>query len=123
MTMMQLRDIQKNQALVNDIDWDMTPEEAVRLYLEWGNNWARGNYVVRSKNDVTTYFVVNTWGQAPKVYLIRRSSEAAEELAEIDLPNGLNERFLASIGGNKGVYSIEGEVKDWLKSQLCPARF
>jgi hypothetical protein len=43
---------EKNRNLVNAIDWDMTPEEAVRLYLEWGNNWARGNYVIRSKGDV-----------------------------------------------------------------------
>ena len=29
-------------------NWDMTPEELVRLYLEWGNNWAKGDgYVMR----------------------------------------------------------------------------
>ncbi len=49
--MMHLEEIKKNRALLNEIDWDMTPEEAVRLYLEWGNNWVRGNYVIRSKND------------------------------------------------------------------------
>jgi len=116
--MTQLQDIRKNQDLMNAIDWDMTPEEAVRLYLEWGNNWARGNYVIRSKDDVTHYFVVNTWGETPKIYLIRRNSEDAEELAEIDLPKDLRERFLESVGHNKGVYSIEGDVKDWLKNQL-----
>jgi hypothetical protein len=41
--MMKLDDIKKDQHLINVIDWDMTPEEAVRLYLEWGNNWAGGN--------------------------------------------------------------------------------
>ena len=64
--------IKNNDELVNSIDWDMTPEEAVRLYLEWGNNWARGNYVIRSKNDETHYFVVNTWKDHPVIYLIRR---------------------------------------------------
>ena len=118
---MKIQDIQKNQDLINAIDWDMTPEEAVRLYLEWGNNWARGNYVIRSKDDVTHYFVVNTWEPIPKIYLIRRNSEDAEELAEIDLPDNLKERFLESIGYNKGVYSIEGEVKNWLQKQLYDA--
>jgi hypothetical protein len=47
--MMNLEEIKGNADLVNSIDWEMTPEEAVRLYLEWGNNWARGNYVIRSK--------------------------------------------------------------------------
>jgi len=106
--MMQLQDIKKNRKLINAIDWDMTPEEAVRLYLEWGNNWARGNYVIRSKDDVTVYFVVNTWEEIPKIFLIRRNSDDAEELAEIDLPEHLKARFLDSVGHHKGGYSIEG---------------
>ena len=59
--MKQLNEIKSDKSLLNAIDWEMTPEEAVRLYLEWGNNWARGNYVIRSKDDVSHYFVVNTW--------------------------------------------------------------
>ena len=116
--MLKLHDIRKDSGLINAIDWDMTPEEAVRLYLEWGNNWARGNYVIRSKHDVTHYFVVNTWEKKPKVFLIRRNSEDAVELAEIELPGDLEDRFLESIGHNRGVFSIEGEVKTWLKKQL-----
>lgn len=116
--MMELNEIKSNQHLLNAIDWDMTPEEAVRLYLEWGNNWARGNYVIRSKDDVAHYFVVNTWGKNPIIYLIRRNSEEAVELAEIQMPEHLKDRFLDSIGHNKGVYSIEGEVKEWLQNEL-----
>ena len=116
--MMKLEEIKNDKALLNAIDWEMTPEEAIRLYLEWGNNWAGGNYVIRSKNDVTHYFVVNTWEQPPKVYLIRRNSEEAEELAEIDMPKDLSDRYLHSIGHTKGVYSIEGEVKAWIQKQL-----
>ena len=119
--MMKLEEIKNDKALLNAIDWEMTPEEAIRLYLEWGNNWAGGNYVIRSKNDVTHYFVVNTWEQPPKVYLIRRNSEEAEELAEIDMPKDLGDRYLQSIGHTKGVYSIEGEVKAWIQKQLDSA--
>lgn len=119
--MMTIEEIQKNQKLIDAIDWEMTPEEAVRLYLEWGNNWTRGNYVIRSKEDVTHYFVVNTWDKAPVIYLIRRNSEDCEELAQIELPEGLRERFLESIGHNKGVYSVDGEVRHWLKSRLDAA--
>ena len=116
--MMKLEEIKNDKALLNAIDWEMTPEEAIRLYLEWGNNWAGGNYVIRSKNDVTHYFVVNTWEQSPKIYLIRRNSEEAEELAEIDMPKDLSDRYMHSIGYTKGVYSIEGEVKAWIQKQL-----
>ena len=116
--MMTLEDIRNNETLVDVIDWDMTPEEAVRLYLEWGNNWARGNYVIRSKNDVTHYFVVNTWERPPKIYLIRRNSEEANELAEINMPKDICDRFLESVGHNNGVYAVEGEVRAWIKKQL-----
>jgi hypothetical protein len=116
--MLRLDELRKNRDLINNIDWEMTPEEAVRLYLEWGNNWSRGNYVIRGKEDVSFYFVVNTWGEKPVVYLVRRNSDAAEELAEIELPTGLEERFLESIGHNRGVYSIEGDVRDWLQKEL-----
>ncbi len=116
--MMQLEDIRNDMDLINAIDWDMTPEEAVRLYLEWGNNWARGNYVIRSKDDVTHYFVVNTWKEQPVIFFIRRNSDEAVELAEITMPEDMNERFLESVGHNKGVYAVEGEIRDWLREQL-----
>lgn len=116
--MLTLEDIKQDSALIDAIDWDMTPEEAVRLYLEWGNNWARGNFVIRSKDDVSHYFVVNTWGEKATIYLIRRNSEQADELAEIELPSRLEKRFMDSIGHNKGVYALDGEVRKWLRSEL-----
>jgi hypothetical protein len=116
--MMRLKDLKKSSDLLNAIDWDMTPEEAVRLYLEWGNNWASGNYVIRSKEDVTYYFVVNTWGKTPIIYLVRRNSEEAVELAKIDMPEAQKASFLEVNGNFKGVYSVDGEVKNWLKQQL-----
>lgn len=115
---MKLNDIKDNPDLLNAIDWDMTPEEAVRLYLEWGNNWARGNYVIRSKDDVTHYFVVNTW-RDPVIYFIRRNSDEAVELAKIDMPAELKHRFLSANGHHKGVWAVEGDVKRWLKKQLA----
>ncbi len=116
--MMNINDLKNNDELINEIDWEMTPEEAVRLYLEWGNNWARGNYVIRSKNDVSHYFVVNTWEAEPKIFLVKRNIEDTEELAEITIPEELKDRFMDSIGYNKGVYSIEGDIKTWLKKEL-----
>ena len=115
--MMDLSDIKKNN-LANLIDWDMTPTEAVKLYLEWGNNWASGNYVIRSKADVTHYFAVNTWEDPPVIYFIRRNSEEAVELAKITMPGEIKDRFLKENANLKGVYPITGEIKDWLKKQL-----
>jgi len=113
-----IEEIRGHPDIVDAIDWDMTPEEAVRLYLEWGNNWAGGNYVIRSKNDVSHYFVVNTWNREPVIYLIRRNSEKADELAKINMPMDLSEHFLSSNGPSRGVYAIEGDVKRWLRAKL-----
>ncbi|RPJ15691.1 MAG: hypothetical protein EHM30_08255 [Desulfobacteraceae bacterium] len=116
--MMNLNEIRQDINLVNAIDWHMTPEEAVVLYLEWGNNWAHGVNLIRSKNDVSHYFVVNNWGENPIVYLIRRNSEEAVELAKFGLPEDIKERFKKSVAYNKGVYAIDGEVKDWLQKEI-----
>jgi hypothetical protein len=116
--MMGLDDIKNNMTLLNAIDWDMTPEEAVRLYLEWGNNWAGGKYVIRSKDDTAHYFVVNTWGGSPTIYLIQRNSEDAKELAQIEIPEELKKHYIEANGNIKGVYAIEGKIKEWLKKNL-----
>ena len=54
--MVDLEGLKKDRDLINSIDWEMTPEEAVRLYLEWGNNWSQGNVFIRSKDDISHYF-------------------------------------------------------------------
>ena len=115
---MNLDEIRSNQSLVNDINWDMTPEEAVTLYLEWGNNWTHGKHLVRSKNDVSVYFVVNTWDDPPGIYLIRRNSDEAVELGKTELPGPLRDRFLEEVGHGKGVYAISPEIREWLEKAL-----
>ncbi len=115
---MEATEVQKARKVVNEIDWDMTPEEAVTLYLEWGNNWSHGKHLVRSKKDVTHYFVVNTWEDTPMIYLIRRNSDEASELAKIALPEDLSRSFLEHVGHRKGVYAITGEIQVWLEDLL-----
>jgi dipeptidyl aminopeptidase/acylaminoacyl peptidase len=119
--MTTLDQIKNNADLIDEIDWEMTPEEAVRLYLEWGNNWAGGNYVIRSKEDETVYFVVSTWKEPPVVYLIRRNSEEAKEIATIRMPDKIRNAFVKENGNLKGVYAVEGVVKEWLQKELAQA--
>ena len=115
--MMTLEDIRKDRALVNSIDWSMTPEEAVTLYLEWGNNWTHGKQMVKSKRDVSYYFVVNTWDEPPRIYLVRRNSDEAVDLAAIEMPAHLRKRFLETVARRKSVYGLTPEVKEWLQKE------
>ncbi|WP_243546732.1 DVU0772 family protein [Pseudodesulfovibrio tunisiensis] len=102
-----------------DIDWNMTPEDAVTMYLEWGNNsWHAEHKPVTSKADHSTYFVVYAWDEKPRAILIRRNSEEARELAEVALPTDLAQRFLESTGRHKGVYAPTPEIRSWLEHQL-----
>ena len=113
--LLTLEDLKKEKEIIDAIDWDMTPEEAVRLYLEWGNNWARGDkYVIRSKTDFTVYFVVNCWHRPYRIVLIKRNSEEAIELAKFELPK----KFENPICELKGVYAIDSPVKEWLRKEL-----
>jgi hypothetical protein len=116
--MLTLEELKQRPDLIDQVNWDMTPEEAIRLYLEWGNNWARGDgYVIRSKGDFTTYFVVNCWSRPYFIYLIRRNSDSAEELARFELPA----RFEKAVCELKGVYALDPEVKAWLRRELGAA--
>ena len=113
--MMTLEELRSKQDVIDVIDWNMTPEEAVRLYLEWGNNWARGDgYVIASKSDYTTYFVVNCWSKPYYIYLIRRNSDEAVELAQFELP----EQFERDVCELKGVYALDDDIKAWLQKEL-----
>ncbi len=114
---MKLQDIKNNRNLVDLIDWDMTPEEAIVLYLEWGNNWSHGR-MIKSKDDVSHYFVVTSWEDPPQVLLIRRNTEGSEELAQIEMPQTVRDEFLESISHNRGVWGLTDEIRSWLKDEL-----
>jgi len=102
-----------------DIDWNMTPEVAVTMYLEWGNNsWHAAHQPVTSKADTSTYFVVYAWDETPKLMLIKRNSEEAQELLNIDLPATSGQRFLDSDSHLKGVYPPNDEVRTWIEGQF-----
>ena len=101
------------------IDWNLSPAEAVTLYLEWGNNsWHAEHLPVRSKFDFSNYFLVDTWGEEPVVRLVRRNSEEARELVEFPLPAGLKKDFKNEYGSLRGVFEPTDSIKNWLRAQL-----
>ena len=101
------------------IDWNMSPEMAVTLYLEWGNNNWRSEYPpVRSRSDVSNYFVVDAWNNPLSVRLVRRSSEQAEDLVSVPLPEPLAQAFRDEYGTLKGVFEPLPEIKSWLRKEL-----
>ena len=106
--------------IINEIEWDMTPEDAVSRYLEWGGSWAPENKVVRSSNDTSYYFMVSTWDDPPKVRLMKITHHDAEELALIIIPQEIMGRFVATLPQTKNVYPINPEIRHWLEDEFLP---
>ncbi len=115
---MSLSDIKKDYDLINSVDWDMTPEEAIALHLEWGPLRSQAYYNSRDNDNETVYFVINTWRNPPIVNLVRRKGFDSEYLGDFRLPESLEKEFMNGIGKYKGVYAVEGKVRDWLKKEL-----
>ena len=113
---MKLHEIKKNYDLVNSVNWEMTPEEAIALHLEWGQLRSQAYY--NSSSDETVYFVINTWKKDPFLSLVRRKGFDSEELGKFKLPEKLEQEFMQGMGRFKGVYAVEGKVREWLKKEL-----
>ena len=58
--------------------------------------------------------MVNCWRKPYFIYLIRRNSEEAVELAQFELP----QKYEKDVCELKGVYALEEDLKAWLKSEL-----
>jgi len=103
---------------INEVSWDLIHEDAVTMYLEWGNN----NFMDDLRRPVTLsgeysiYFVVNTWDE-PKVVLTKMNNYGSQALCERNLPPELAEGFMRSIGGLRGIHEPSEEIKEWLKTE------
>lgn len=121
MKIMDLVTLKKEREIVHQIDWSMTPEKAVDMYLEWGAGWTRGNDFVRSGDDESIYFVLYDWEAPPQATLLKRSSKEVVEIAKIPIDQDL---FIQSIeeGGKRpgvGVYPPNHNLKEWLSEALA----
>ena len=94
-----------------DISWNLSPEHAVTMYLEWGNNdWHSEYPPVRSR--------VDAWPSSPVVRLVRRNSENAEDLFTMPLPHHLLSEYESVHGKWRGISEPTPAIKSWLRHEL-----
>ena len=115
---MNLNDIKNDIDLVNSIDLEMTPEEAIALHLEWGPLRSQSYFNSRDNDNETVYFIINTWGDLPMLTLIKRKGFDSEELGDFKLPKNLEEEYILKNGTSKGIYAVDGNVRNWLEKEL-----
>lgn len=104
---------------LNDINWDMIHEDAVTMFLEWGNNnWHDAMRLpVRGTDDFSIYFVIDTW-EEPKVVLMKMTKYGSTTLCEKRIPEDMAKRYIESIGGIKGIHELSPEIKQWIEKEL-----
>ena len=113
--MLNTKELKKDRNLVNKIDWDMTPEKAIEMYLEWGTGWVRGHDFVSSPGQESVYFVIYDW-ETPQATLLRRTVEEAVEIAKVAVPEDLFLQASKEDGYRPGVgvHRINQPLKEWL---------
>lgn len=113
--MLNAQDLKANRQLVNRIDWSMTPEKAIEMYLEWGTGWIRGHDFVSYGGQESIYFVVYDW-EGPQVTLLRRTTAGAEEIAKVPVPADLFQKACADDGYRPGVgvHPLNEELTTWV---------
>ncbi len=104
---------------LNEINWDMIHEDAVTMFLEWGNNnWRDAlRTPVRGTDDYSIYFVIDTW-EEPKIVLMKMTKYGSTTLCEKRLPEDIAKRYMESIGGIKGIHELSSDIKQWLENEL-----
>jgi hypothetical protein len=115
--MLSLEDLKNDPALVAQIDWHITPQEAFETYqLKSPGNWRGGNL------PPVIYFYISTWkGQEPRLYLVERSLKHSREIAEIEAPAHL---LRAPVEAQdkamvpKGQAAIDETLREWLQDRL-----
>jgi len=124
--MMNIRELKEDRKLVNEINWEMTPDKAIEMYLEWGTGWIRGHDFVSSSDQESVYFVLYDWEEDPPVVtLLRRSVEGAEEIAKIEVPANLFHQAAKEDGYRPGVgvHPLNKPLKEWLNNAIHGAAF
>jgi len=118
--MMTIEQLRQNRALVNSIDWEMTPEKAVDMYLEWGAGWTRGNDFVHSDKTESIYFVLYDWERPCQATLLRRTMHDAVEITKIQVPEALFQEACDEDGRRPGgtVHRLNAKLIAWLSEQL-----
>jgi hypothetical protein len=121
--MMTTQQLKEDRQLVNSIDWEMTPEKAVDMYLEWGAGWTRGHDFVSSDKDESVYFVLYDWESPAQATLIRRNMKEVIEITKIPVPEELFQEACDEDGRRPGgtVHRLNAKLIDWLSELIDSA--
>ncbi|WP_243544936.1 DVU0772 family protein [Pseudodesulfovibrio tunisiensis] len=116
---MNNEDVNACKQWLNEVNWDMIHEDAITMYLEWGNNNYRDamRAPVTRSGEYSIYFAIDTW-EEPKVVLMRMDNYGSTVLCSKKLPPDLAADLKKDIGGIKGILELTPAIKEWLIAEL-----
>ena len=101
-----------------EIDWDLSPDEAVVMYMEQPDCGYALFPGVTAEDAVSRYFVLDTWETTPVLRLLERNREFLKQLAVFPLPEDLMPAVRAKIGLARGMFPPPAEVLAWLRQSM-----
>jgi hypothetical protein len=100
-----------------DIDWELTPEDAVQLHLEQDEEHGHLFLPAAARaEDVSRYFVVDTCYNPPIIRLQERSVEMLKALLAFPVPEALRPAVRRHLGNERGTFAPPAEVLAWLRA-------
>jgi hypothetical protein len=115
--MMTLEELAARPDILQNIDWEMTPQDAFQLY----QLKSAGRFQRRDPPEIY-FFYVDVWlGGNVRLVLVHRQIKQVEEIAQVPLEESLLLGCMEKFGGSPrspGQYPIDGAVKKRLKEML-----
>jgi hypothetical protein len=102
-----------------DIDWEMTPEDAVQMHLEQDDSHGHVFLpAVARPEDSSRYFVVDTCYDPPVIRLQERSRTVLNALLVFPVPEALRPVVRRRLGNERGTFAPPPEILAWLRETL-----
>ncbi len=115
--MMGLEELRGRRDILAQIDWEITPLEAVEMFDHRAGG-LKSRLQVRSPGQKHYFFCVDNWDESPRLLLKERSVKESITLAELPAPKDLLEECVLQYGGRKGLFPPSEALNLWLRENL-----
>ena len=115
--MMDLEALRRRIEILEKIEWDLTPQEAIERFSLKSRTSDRRSKVSDPK-EKHYYFCVDNWGDHPRLVLKERSLKQSRSVAQVDAPPHLVMASVRDHGGGKGVFALNEALYKWLQDRL-----
>lgn len=115
--MMGLEQLRHEKDILDQIDWELTPFEAVEMF-DHRTGGLKSRLRLRSPKGKYYFFCVDNWQEEPRVVLKERSLKESRTIAEISAPKGLLRECVRQYGGRQGLFPLCEPLRLWLMECL-----